>query len=167
MKLRVGVLLFFVATSLASAQGRAEDISAEVMNKLGQLNYWSKAPMALMLKCSEILPARRQAIQDEFVKWTKENATYNATVEKTLKLFRPFAKKTLGMNADQYEVLSTQAADRQITGIYVDHLSTAQMQQLCGQFGKFLTDGAMGDMVKPRTTMAVADLQKYLYLTSR
>ena len=167
MNLRVGALCLFVTTTLASAQGRADDVSAEVMNKLGQLNYWSKAPTALMLKCSEILPTRRQVIQDEFVKWAKDNATYNASVEKTLKQFRPFAIKTLGMNADQYEVLSTQAADRQITGTYVNNLSTAQMQQLCGQFGKFLADGAMGDMVKPRTTMAVADLQKYLYLTSR
>lgn len=158
--------LAMTATALASAQGAPEDVSKEVMVRLGQLNYWSKAPMALMLKCSDILPGNQQATHADFLKWTKANAEYNAGVEKTLKQFRPFAIKTLGMNVDQYEVLTTRAADQQINATYAQGLSTLQMQQLCGRFDKFL-DAAMGDLVKPRVTMAIADLQKYQYLTAR
>jgi|GEM_PF-5208191 len=123
--------------------------------------------MALVLKCADVLPSRRKTIQADFLQWTKENAEYNAGVEKTLKQFRPFAMRELGLNADQYEVLTTRAADQQITALYAQVLSTSQMQQLCGQFGKFLEDAAMGSLVKPRVTMAVADLQNYLYLTNR
>lgn len=155
------------AVALASAQTVPQNVSDEVMTKLGQLNYWSKAPMALVAKCTDILPGGRQAIQVDFLNWTKANAQYNAGVEKTLRQFRPFAMRTLGLNADQYEVLTTRAADQQIAALYAQGLSTSQMQQLCGQFGKFLDQAAMGDQVKPRVTMAVADLQKYLYLAAR
>lgn len=157
--------LALTASTVVLAQG-PEDVSKEVMVRMGQLNYWSKAPMALMLKCSSLLPGNHQAIHADFVAWVKANAEYTATVEKTLKQFRPFAMKELGMNSDQYEVLATQMADQQIAATYTDAFSPSQMRQLCGQFDKFL-DAAMGYLVKPRVTMAVADLQRYKYLTAR
>jgi hypothetical protein len=159
--------VLFLSAALASAHAQPKDVPGEVMSRLGQLNYWSKAPMALMLKCTDILPTHKQAIEADFLKWAEANAEYNAGVEKTLKQFRPYAMKTLGMNADQYEVLTAQAADQQIAATYTQNLPPSQMRQLCGQFNKFLGEAAMGSLVKPRVTMAVADLQKYLYLTAR
>jgi hypothetical protein len=75
--------------------------------------------------------------------------------------------KTLGMKVDQYEMLSTQAADQQITVTRTRNLSTAQMEQLCGQVHNFSDQAAMGSLVKPRVTMVIADLQKYIHLTTK
>lgn len=162
---RIFLAMLAVTTSAASAQQISQEQFAELMGRVSVLNYWSKAPTALMLKCGASYPDARASSQKAYLDWATQNADFNRQVDQALTSFVPLVASTIGKTVDAYEALATRVVDEEVAQRFFDETPEPRRRGLCVDFGTLLSQMMSTDLAKPRVTLALQGLpqfQKYV-----
>lgn len=153
--------LFLALASPALAQPISKEAFREMLNYLGALNYWSKAPSALLMTCGRAYPETAKSSRDAYLSWQRKNTDINSRVDSTLAQFSPTAARLMGKSIDEYQVSLTRIIDAEVIQSFTKTFDDADRRMLCADF-KILLDSMLSeDLAKPRVNLSLDALRRY------
>lgn len=162
LKRDISVAVLTVALALPSfGQSISKADFLGMMTNIGVLNFWSKAPMELMLDCGKEFPETARGSQEGYLAWTSKNTQFNSKVDATLKEFSPTVARLMSKSQDDFQVMLTRVVRQEINRRMEESLTGPQRHKLCANFNSLLDAMLSEDLARPKVSLAIGDLDRY------
>lgn len=132
----------------------------DVVQNLSATEYWSKGPLALLSYCGEKYPETGKGAIAGYQRWVNSNVDYFRRLDAAQKYFVPIVAKRMNKSKDDYDLHLTKMTNEGVIQQLEQGLNEAQRRAQCGDFPGLLDAMFAADLVKPRVTIAVENLER-------
>ena len=149
------------ASGIVTAQTISMDDYKTVVRNLGMTNYWTKGPASLLWYCSKTYPETQADGQKKYLAWKATNAAYDRRLEVASDQAAPFIVQMTGKSMEDFQLNFTKMVDKQVVGPFMG-LDEGKRSLLCKDFSSVLSTMFADDLIKPRVTIAVEEIEQVI-----
>lgn len=155
------ITTLFVALCRPSCAASLDDNAIlDAVQDLSATEYWSKGPLALLSYCGEKYPETGKAAMVGYQRWVSSNADYVRRLDAVQKYFVPIVAKRMNKSTDDYDLRLTKMTNEGVIQQLEQGLDEGQRHARCGDFPGLLDAMFATDLVKPRVTIAIENLER-------